>query len=253
MTGARFNPTRVTLGAVPRDAGRSREQASLQLFLREVARQCRFAKRARRAMDAAASRYVESGQTDSESRESVWYHAQAYLSALAVLSRLLTGADIRGQGPDVAAQKKAAIDRAAYLRAFLGVDEATSLVLDRWVRNQYEHVDERLDRLVDEGAPEIHQDSNIIPPGGVTTRIYADPAYTVEVHPLRLLDLEARMLIFQAGGVDLDGIEAELEQIAAKAAEGLARAPIASPKRIGVFGRVEKRVGRDGWEVIDQA
>lgn len=243
---------RATIYVVPEDPGPTRDHATLLVYAREIRRQCQYGLRAIAMVNesapaqfnAIAERRFEDATVAADD---VWFYAQSLLGALAVLSRIFTGDDIRG----TAAEKQFALDRAARLQQTLDVDE-NNPIIDRKVRNSFEHIDQRLDRRTSPDAAELYQDSNIIPSDGVRYRVYADEARTTVVHPMRELDMGAEMLAFSTSGVPLDAVGLELTRLI-EVCDALDAQPVPpGSKRVGFFLQVLPSGGRDDWEQITQ-
>jgi hypothetical protein len=235
---ARFQPTMTQLTAIPGGDGAAREVASLHLFLRELDRQCAFAERSARLMRAAADAWVAINRNEmvgdlAERREMVWYHAQAFLASLTIVTRLVLAPAPRGN----AAKKAQAKERAQYLQAFLSVDPSTWVLATSDVRDSLEHIDERLDLRTAPGAPEVVSDGNIIPIDGVHVRVFTSESHDVEVLPMRLLNLHRLTLSFDDEVVDIAVVQDELVRLRSLVAAGLAIEAPPATQRIGVFAQ----------------
>jgi hypothetical protein len=116
----------------------------LDLFQREVNRQCKFALTAVEDMESALG-------TDALNLDRFWYSVQALLVAVGNISKLLWPSN-----PHIP-------ERGRELRSFLLVDDE-SVLTPRRFRNHFEHFDERLEDWATSSHRHNIADSNIGPP-----------------------------------------------------------------------------------------
>jgi len=121
------------------------DQELLELFRREVERQRRFAL-------IAANNMVEALEERAQDR--FWYSIQAFLVAVANVSKLLWG------------RNEEMAERRVDLRQSLSVND-NSVLQSRTMRNSFEHFNERLERWVEESGPGMVVDSNVMPRGAI--------------------------------------------------------------------------------------
>jgi len=115
------------------------ETMILQIFQREVERQCRFA--------LIAIEDLRQALKTSDS-DSIWYSIQAFLVAAGNISKLLWPSQARLP------------ERGAELRESLSISDESPLE-PRKFRNHFEHFDERLEKWATSLEPRMFIDSNI--------------------------------------------------------------------------------------------
>jgi hypothetical protein len=171
-----------------------------QVYLNEVGWQCQFAEYAGQLYDLALHRPV----TDAQLALSFAVHA--LLSAFANLSKLFDPVPgmraSRGDTDTVVAWRQR---RAQALRELLEVD-ADSPLLDRNVRDAFEHIDEYIDRwIVVQPRPTVDD---------VEAGRWAPPAEPQP--PLRKVDAAGRTVSFHGKTVDLVAMGREVDRVYAK-------------------------------------
>lgn len=184
----------------------------LSPFDRELGTQCGFALASAAEMIAA-----------SRSTFDFFRHAQAFLSAVANVSKLFWP-DPRG---DAARGEK--------LRLRYSVAEA-SPISRRDVRNSYDHIDERLDRWSEKDRGMVDLSVGPGPSGGVQVAGGATSA-------LRNFDTKAQTLTFWEDSIHLPSVLAELKRLedAARKAVGILPQDLA-----GLLAAAPPRGGRRG-------
>ena len=119
-----------------------------------------------------------------------WYAAQALLTAVGIIRRILLGDDIRGDRlstkQDRNAAKERGTSRGLQLRELLDVEPGTSF-FSAEVRNAFEHFDERLDQA----TTQPYMIDTAIYKGPDRMRYYAEEAHEQEIEPLRHLCCES--------------------------------------------------------------
>jgi hypothetical protein len=116
----------------------------LDLFQREVNRQCKFALTAVEDMESVL-------RTDPFNSDGFWYSVQAFLVAVGNISKLLWPSN-----PHIS-------ERGRELREFLSVEDE-SVLAPRSFRNHFEHFDERLEDWATSSDRHGFADSNVRPP-----------------------------------------------------------------------------------------
>ncbi len=164
----------------------------LQIFMREVEHQCKFAILAFVDIRNALGR-------SNVDADRVFLSAHAFLVAVGNVSKLLwptrTGDQARGE----------------QLREKLGVSEA-SIIQSRRFRNYFEHFDESLDKWARSSEHKNFVDSNIASVGGSGTRDI-----------MRNLDPDSLTLTFHGDSYELPRIAEELKPIQKAAEREVAR------------------------------
>jgi hypothetical protein len=163
-------------------------------YLVEVARQCNFALYAAKELDLAVRSEGLSWRA--------WYAAQAFLTATANLSKLLDPVEPLPRKAGGKAERWR-MRRGEELRAILEIPESSAL-LDRTVRNSFEHIDEKLDEwIVEQPRPSVEDYES----GGVP-RPPAQPSI-----PLRILDAERGVILFRDVELDVPAVVGEISLI----------------------------------------
>ena len=178
---------------------------SENLYVTEVRLQCRFALSAlRQALTAAGDAHRDD--------EVLWSSVQAMLAAVAIVSRLLVGDDIRGNQ----AAKQFGLDRGERLRQELAT-ELNSPILDRRLRNHLEHVDQRLDDLVRDERTTVLIDRFVTT--GVRPQLFYDQNRSAEAPLLREFAPEDGFVLFRDDEYNLFALRAELQRLESRANE----------------------------------
>jgi hypothetical protein len=118
------------------------EKIVLRIFQKEVERQCRFALIAIQDLEQA----LQVGDLDR-----LWYSVQAFLIAVANISKLLWGSNPSSE------------KERAELRASLSLSD-NSPIRSRKFRNHFEHFDERLEQWATSSKRHNFVDQNVGPP-----------------------------------------------------------------------------------------
>lgn len=170
-----------------------------RIYLVEVARQCTFAL-------LAATELTESLQRDGI-RERSWYATQSFLTSTANVSKLLyPAAPGEKNKPEVICWR---LKRGKMLRELLGVKIGDPL-LDRKVRNGFEHIDEKIDEwLIRQPRPTIEQVE-----GGNAPFTPESPTI-----PLRIVRPKDGVISFRDVEVDIVAVVRRLTEILEKARE----------------------------------
>ncbi|MHB8466832.1 MAG: hypothetical protein ACYDD7_18605 [Acidimicrobiales bacterium] len=215
---------RIPLVLLDERPGPARERGVRDLYLREVRLQCRFALRALGAALAVAE--PETGEDDG-----TWFAVQAALAAVAIVSRLLVGDDIRGDQ----AAKRLGLERGQRLCTVLATDP-DSPVLDRRLRNHLEHIDQRLDEIAQDDRTSVIIDRFIV--DGVRPVLFRDETHSEEAPLLRELAPRDGFVAFRGDRYDLFALRSELRRLD-QAADRLLR-DLAPPSEgaTGVFIRL---------------
>ena len=186
----------------------------LEVYIREVRNQARFVELAWECLRS------NRGKDDDRT----WYSVQALLGAAANLSKLFKPPyPVLGSKEEKRVAFEFAEQRAAELRQKFGVDDRYE-ILNRNVRNHFEHFDNRLDRWTQEnsGAPSAFIDRLSPPPGQPTGRItHVNDKPTMK---LRELSFPWKATCF-GDEMDLEILVAEVSKLSARAEELLNSEP----------------------------
>lgn len=225
---------RVPFSVLAVEPGPARERGLRDLYVTEVRLQCRFALS---AIDKVLVPVVQ----DLGGDEDMWASIQAALAAVAIVSRLLVGDDIRGD----AEAKAFGRDRGQKLRSLLAAAD-DSPILDRRLRNHLEHVDQRLDDLVRDHRTSVVIDRFVV--DGLRPLLFHDETHSEEAPLLREVAPRHGYVAFRNDSYDLFALRSELRRLELRADELLAEPRPPSQFATGVFLRLVPwgRVGDDG-------
>ncbi len=134
---------------LPEEAGAERDWWTDHVFLREIEFQCSIAKLAQDRLNEAAVKPVEPDKLRT------WDAVQSLMVAVANIAKLLDGSSARTKEGRVAAMA-----RAERLRRLTSTGRE-SVLLDRGLRNDLEHFDERLDVVLADVGWHVHSDRAI--------------------------------------------------------------------------------------------
>jgi hypothetical protein len=225
---------RVPFSVLAVEPGPARERGTRDLYVSEVRLQCRFAL-------SAIDTVLVPEAPDSAGDEDIWAFIQAALAAVAIVSRLLVGDDIRGD----ASAKAFGRDRGLKLRSLFAVPHG-SPILDRRLRNHLEHVDQRLDDLVRDQRTSVVIDRFVV--DGLRPLLFHDETHSEEAPLLREIAPRHGYVAFRNDSYGLFALRSELRRLELRADELLAEPRPPSQFATGVFLRLVPwgRVGDDG-------
>jgi hypothetical protein len=123
------------------------------VFLRELTEQHNFAQTAYQGMrDKFEKVFAPNREMDPDAARTFWFFSQAFLSAVANISKILFPTQGGNQ------------ERGLTLRTLLGItDDSLFNSQNRAMRNHYEHFDERLDEWWTTSRIRGHADKNLYP------------------------------------------------------------------------------------------
>jgi hypothetical protein len=158
-----------------------------EAFLMELRTQCDFVLGAARFLEAEVR-----GEREGRST-AIWYHAQAFVIAAAMISKLLWGTTGRPR---------------TELLEVLGVDDGSPLK-NRAVRNSFEHIDERLERFLERN-----------PHGNLTVRMLGSrDAFNITDSPemgwFHQIDWQELTIRFGDATLDIQGVVTATERLLA--------------------------------------
>jgi hypothetical protein len=216
------------------DDGPARGQQVINTYVAEIQRQSRF------ALVHLDTVLTLADPTDPHDGR-VWAALQGALVAAGIVSRMF---DASGARRKDARKFERAKMRAEYLRSLLSV-ELDAVICNRDLRDDLEHLDERLDELSHNPDVGFFFDGFIsnggrpMPPRG--------PGYPSDgkVHVLRSMDPTAGFATFQDHDFDLFALRDELTSIERKATDVLARPAVMSGDASRIAFRLEE-YGRKG-------
>jgi hypothetical protein len=227
------------------DDAQERKEYVLRAYLGELQRQAQFALK---ALDDVLTCGASSTTNDDFD---TWYAAQALLTALGIIRRILLGDDIRGQinatKEDRVKAKKRGVDRGLNLREMLGMELGTVL-LSADVRNAFEHFDERLDQA----TAQPYMIDTAIYKGPNRMRYYADEDHVREIEPLRQLDVSSGHLIFRSDALDLFAVRHDLRLLSKHIGKACEHPREPAQVAVGVFGHAVqlRRTDADGKVIL---
>lgn len=224
--------------------GAARDRSVRDLYVREIHLQCRF------ALEAFETALTFAKEDRGDHHEQLWGAVQSLLAAVAIISRLLVGDDIRGDR----VAKQFGRDRGRKLRQLLRIDD-DSPILDRRLRNHLEHVDQRLDDLARDERTTVIIDRFVT--RGVRPVLFYDETRSEHAPLLREIAPDDGFVAFRGDSYDVFALRSELRCLAQRADELLAEPRPRSEFATGVFlrfvpwGRVDdegRRVDGDPYK-----